>query len=391
MLMNGVDEQVDINVSKSKKISKAILNKEGKGLALLVGDSPAINLVKDLVKKFASLKEPALIIGETGTGKELVSRAIHEEGPFSKEPFLAINCGALTESLLQSELFGYVAGAFTGAQKERQGIFEAAGKGTVFLDEFGDISPQMQVSLLRVLESNEIRLIGDSKTRQIECKIVIATNIDLHQAVEAKKFREDLYFRLTRFDIKLPPLRERKEDIPLLINYFLDLNKAPDEMPQRLSKELLEALTNYRWSGNIRELKNEIERLKILHADAETLNLEDFDFKRLLGMAPIFSKKEDAPPEKKLPITKEKNEELVLDHEKILKIVQRGTKAETRHKVIKELFQTYKKLTRSQIVEITAINPGLVSKELQVLCKAGFIKKIMPTNSVKSHYFVLVE
>lgn len=388
-LMSGVlIENANNSYKKDASFTPKIL---GKGIQLLVGNSSAISIVKELVKKFAKLKDPVLITGETGTGKELVARAIHEEGPHPKEPFLAINCGALTESLLQSELFGYVAGAFTGAQKERKGIFESAGKGTVFLDEFGDISPQMQVSLLRVLESNEIRLIGGSKTRQIECKLVIATNIDLQNAVENKKFREDLYFRLTRFDIKLPPLRERKEDVPQLINYFLDNNKGPHEKAQRLSRDLLEALSNYRWTGNIRELKNEMERLKILHAEKEIINKEDFDFARLQGIAPTTPKIEEVKLEKKLAITKGKSQEIVLDHEQILKIVQRSTKAEIRHKVIKELFQTYKKLTRSQIVEITGMNPGSASKELQAFCNSGLIKKVTPTKSVKSHFFVLVE
>ena len=389
LLMNGTQEDQELPALELSPIPAISPRKDNKGIHLLIGESVALYQVKQLVKKFAILKEPVLITGETGTGKELISRAIHDEGSHPHEPFLAINCGALTESLLQSELFGYVAGAFTGAQKERQGIFEAAGKGTVFLDEFGEISPQMQVSMLRVLASNEIRMIGGTKNRQIECKIVIATNINLHQAVNDKKFREDLYFRLARFDINIPPLRERSEDIPQLIEYFLNRDNDQIGKVQRISKELQQALANYRWPGNIRELKNEIERLKILHVDKKVLSLEDFDFTRLHEMQIPKANNENVQSVNLVKVPKSKNEEIVLDHERILKIVQRGSKSENRQKILKELFQTYKKLTRIQIVEIMAINPGSISKELQVLCKINFIKKITPTKSVKSHYFIL--
>lgn len=361
-----------------------------KGINSLIGESVHLKKVKSLIQKFSALTEPVLIVGETGTGKELVARAIHDEGPNPTQPFLAINCGALTESLLQSELFGYVAGAFTGAQKERKGIFEAAGKGTVFLDEFGDVSPQMQASLLRMLESNEIRLIGDAKTRQVVCKIVIATNIDLQKAVEEKRFREDLYFRLTRFDIKLPPLRERKEDIPVLINYFLKSNKAPNEKLQHISKELMEILTNYHWTGNIRELKNEIERVKILHADKEILTIDDFEFSRLNHIsATPANERANIGYKNSEAITKESNDKL--DHARILTIIQRNAKTENRQDIIKNLFLNYKKISRKQLVAITGMNPGTASSELNHLCKIGFIKKVTPTKSVKSHYFVLVE
>lgn len=390
-LMNSLDEEeivTDLTLNKEEVEPK----KRGiKGVQLLIGKSPAISKVKELILIFASLKDPVLISGETGTGKEVVARAIHAEGKNSKDPFLAINCGSLTESLLQSELFGYVAGAFTGAQREKKGIFEAAGKGTVFLDEFGGITPQMQVSLLRVIESNEIRLIGGTKTRLIECKIVIATNVDLQKAVEEKKFREDLYFRLTRFDIKLPPLRERNEDIPLLIEHFLENKKALKGKQQSVAQELIDILKNYGWPGNIRELKNEMERLGVLHADKEILNREDFDFTRLQG----FTLK--TPVHKEIAKAKESisesfyTKELNISKEQILKIVERGSIAENRERIFKELFKKYKKLTRSQIVEIININPGTATKELQGLCKSGFIRKLMPTKSVKSHYFELVE
>ena len=381
--MSGVNKEQGIK-DNSPAIDISLKPKKlFKGVKQIIGESHAITQVKKLIKQFAIIEEPVLIMGETGTGKELVSRAIHEEGKFSNEPFLAINCGALTDSLLQSELFGYVAGAFTGAQKERLGIFEAAGKGTVFLDEFGDISPKMQMSLLRVLESKEIRLIGGTATRQINCKIVIASNIDLVQAVSEKKFREDLYYRLTRYDIKLPPLRVRSEDIPMLIKFFME-----DKL---LAKPLLDALTRYSWPGNIRELKNEIERLKIIHSDKKLIEMEDFDFTRLQGFTDsVANLKVDeqliSAPNSKTSI---KNKEV--NEDEILKIVQRGSKVEQRHEFIKSLFLKYKKLTRSQIMEIAKISPVTATKDMETLCQSGFIERRTPTKSVKSHFFVLVE
>lgn len=389
LLINGYSQE-EKKINTQSKVPEKSNNKIKRGVDLLIGESPAILQIKALVKRFAKLKDPVLITGETGTGKELVSRAIHEEGANPNEPFLAINCGALTESLLQSELFGYVAGAFTGAQKERQGIFEAAGQGTVFLDEFGDISHQMQVSLLRVLESNEIRLIGDTFTRQIKCKIVIATNKDLKKAVEAKVFREDLYFRLTRFDIKLQPLRERKEDVPELINFFLNGNDYQDNINKKISKPLLDRLLLYQWPGNIRELKNEIARLTILHADKTNLELEDFDFTRLQEDEIADFKSEPLEVHQKNMSIPLGNPEEIYD-KRILSIVERGSKADQRLVFLKNLFLQFKKLTRMQVIEIMKVSPVTATKDLDQLCKSGTIEKIKPTKSVKSYYYILAE
>jgi transcriptional regulator with PAS, ATPase and Fis domain len=366
-----------------------------KGLDLLVGNSPSIKKVKELIIKFTPLKSPVLITGETGTGKELVARAIHEESSFVHEPFLAINCGALTESLLQSELYGYVAGAFTGAQKERKGIFEAAGKGTVFLDEFGDISPQMQVSLLRLLESNEIRMLGGTINRKIECRIIVATNVNLQGAVKEKKFREDLYYRLTKLEIHLPTLRERMEDLPLLMNHFLNSANDIITKPKIVSIDLLEALSAYHWPGNIRELKNEMDRLNILHAEKELLLLSDFDFHHLQESInkPIVDKRPNLNVEldHKKMLGNKRHSELSVTHENIVKIIQRKSKAEQRHSFIKDLFKQYKKLKRSQIVEIANISAPTATKELQKLCDEGFIVRYTPTSSPSTFYFEIAK
>lgn len=386
-LTQGWKQEKKYFYPQSKKEKTYAPKFEDKCVSLLVGSSLVIVNVKDQVKKYASLKAPVLVTGETGTGKELVSRAIHDEGPNPHEPFLAINCGALTESLLQSELFGYVAGAFTGAQKERKGIFEAAGKGTVFLDEFGDISPQLQVSLLRVLEANEIRMIGDTVTRKIECRIVIATNIDLHKVVEEKKFREDLYFRLARFEIRLPALRERIEDLQELIQFFLDKNRESVSESKTISNELLITLSQYHWPGNIRELKNEIERLYILNPDTKILGVSEFDFGHLQASV---SKNTNEKPIKKgeveLKEAFDQRDELAL-----LKLIkEKGFQIEQRLELLKESFKKHKKLTRNQTMVISQVSASTATKDLQLLCKEGFIVRRSPTKSPRSDYFELV-
>lgn len=394
-LTQGWKQVKKSNSVRIKKQSPPQQKPATKGVGLLIGNSHPILQVKDLVKKYAPLKAHVLITGETGTGKELVSRAIHDEGPNPQEPFLAINCGGLTDALLQSELFGYVAGAFTGAQKEHKGIFEAAGKGTVFLDEFGDISPLLQVSLLRVLESNEIRMLGGTKNQKIACRIIMATNTNLQNAVSEKKFREDLYFRITRFQIRIPALRERIEDLPLLIDSFLNKDKDDSDVTKKLSKELLDALSLYRWPGNVRELKNEIERLKILHIEKEILNIENFPFNQLQGYIPQIPKlvntNQDISDDDNLQSSGKTNSEAELTSDYVVNIIQRGSKVERRISFIKDLFKQYKRLTRSQIIEIAKVNPSTATKELQMLCDEKFIVRHTPTKSTSTYYFEIIE
>lgn len=379
-LINGWGESsvgIPIKASKKKEVIKGKINN---GVDLLIGQTEKMVTIKNQIKKYSKLKDIVLITGETGTGKELVAKAIHEEGLHPKEPFLAINCGALTDTLLQSELFGYVTGAFTGAMKERKGIFESAGKGTVFLDEFGDISPKMQISLLRVLESNEIRLLGDTVNRYVQCKIVIATNVDLHKAVEENKFREDLFFRLARFELKLPSLRERIDDLSLLIQFFLDRNTGIDENRKIISINLLNELTTYHWPGNIRELKNEIDRLSILNPEVKMLDVEHFDFTHLQGFQrKIINKPQQVINEDTLPD--------IAKNEHHAQIIENGFRKEKRFDLIKDLFRKYKKLTRKQIVEFTKTGQSTATNDLQMLCKAGFLVRKSPTKSPSTHYY----
>ena len=228
--------------------------------ALIGRTAPMLAVYKGIAHA-ADSSSPVLIVGESGVGKELVARAIHDHSRRSGDPFVGLNCGAITESLLESELFGHARGAFTGAVADHKGVFEQAGNGTVLLDEIGDTTPAMQVRLLRVLEENEVRPVGATRSVRVSARITAATNMPLEQAVADGRFRSDLYYRLSVIVIRVPPLRERRADIPLLIRHFLDEACTHAGQRKRLSTEALDALLAHRWPGNVRELRNTIERL----------------------------------------------------------------------------------------------------------------------------------
>ena len=227
----------------------------------IVGRTPAMLQVYKTIARVADTRSTVLLAGESGTGKELVARAIHFNSPRSAKPFVAVDCGSLAETLLESELFGHVRGAFTGAVANKKGLFEEADGGTCFLDEVGDIGLAMQAKLLRVLQEHEIKRVGGTEPIKIDVRIVAATNKNLEDLVDEKKFREDLFYRLNVVAIHLPPLRERAEDIPLLASHFLNKYSGENQKPiSQLSPEALELLSTYRWPGNVRELENIIER-----------------------------------------------------------------------------------------------------------------------------------
>jgi len=231
----------------------------------ILGKSPAIKKVLSLIAKVAPRDSTVLILGESGTGKELVARAIHARSRRRKGPFVPVNCGAIPEELLESELFGYERGAFTGASRSKPGRFELAHGGTLFLDEVSEMSPKLQVKLLRVLQERVVERLGSEEPRPVDLRIIAATNRDLEKEVAEGRFREDLYFRLNVIPLRLPPLRERREDIPLLAEHFLKKFCEREEVPlKRLSPEALECLKNYSWPGNVRELENLMERLVVL-------------------------------------------------------------------------------------------------------------------------------
>jgi DNA-binding NtrC family response regulator len=255
---------VDKIVERQKLVALNVQLQEDLGKAALddfVGKSDKVKNVFELVDKVAKTDANVLLLGESGTGKELVARAIHQKSRRRNRPLITVNCAALTETLLESELFGHEKGAFTGAHARKLGRFELADSGTIFLDEIGEISPAIQAKLLRVLEERKFNRVGGVETIQADTRLIAATNRNLEENVKAGKFREDLYFRLNVFPIWIPPLRERREDIPLLVSHFL---KKYRYRGKGLASDLLDQLVDYEWPGNVRELKNILERAMIL-------------------------------------------------------------------------------------------------------------------------------
>ncbi|MFO0747983.1 MAG: sigma-54 dependent transcriptional regulator [Myxococcota bacterium] len=241
----------------------------------IIGNSLVMRQALDMVRQVAPSHATVLLLGESGTGKELFARAIHTWSTRASKPFIALNCAALPESLLEAELFGHEKGAFTGAMQRRQGRFELADGGTLFLDELGEMSPQVQVKLLRVLQEGEFERVGGTQTLKVDTRIVAATNKDLKAEVGAGRFREDLYYRLNVISITLPPLRDRKDDIPLLAQHFL--TRYADKNQKRITgiaREAMQALVAWRWAGNVRELENCIERAVVL-SRGDTIGVED--------------------------------------------------------------------------------------------------------------------
>ncbi len=231
----------------------------------IVGKSEEMIQVMDLISRVSDSDSTVLITGESGTGKELVARAIHYDSPRTDKLLVPVNCGAIPAELLESELFGHIKGAFTGATSNRIGRFELADKGSIFLDEIGEMSPSLQVKLLRVIQERQFEPVGSAKTIEVDVRIIAATNIDLERAVAEGRFREDLYYRLNVIPIQIPSLRNRKSDIPLLLHHFLThFNKTKARSLQGFSPEAIDLLYNYPWPGNVRELENLIERLAIL-------------------------------------------------------------------------------------------------------------------------------
>ncbi len=244
----------------------------------MIGQSAAMEKVFNIIVKISPSDASVLILGETGTGKELVAKAVHAQSERRQQPFIAVNCGAVPDSILGSELFGHQKGAFTGAVNTRKGFFEIVSGGTLFLDEIGEISPKMQVDLLRVLEEKKITRIGGSQTIDVDFRLIAATCRNLEEAIQTERFREDLYYRVNVITIQLPPLRERKEDIPLLVAHFINQFSHDTTKPiNEVKPAAMHLLQNHEWPGNIRELKNAIERAIVL-SKAPVLDAADFSF-----------------------------------------------------------------------------------------------------------------
>ncbi len=235
----------------------------------IIGRSESVRKVLEITQKAAATDSTVIVFGESGTGKELIARALHHNSPRADNPFVPVNCGAIPADLLESELFGYEKGAFTGAMNSKVGRLELAHNGTIFLDEIGDMPGPLQVKLLRVLAEQEIDRIGGTKSIKIDVRVIAATNRNLEKDVEEGKFREDLFYRLNVIPVFMPPLRERKSDIPLLLKYFLDaFNKKRSKSIQGIDDRAVEILCNYQWPGNIRELANFVERMVVLSTNS---------------------------------------------------------------------------------------------------------------------------
>ncbi|MEK7743629.1 MAG: sigma-54 dependent transcriptional regulator, partial [Elusimicrobiota bacterium] len=255
--------------------SRELVMEPAEGPHPLIGKSPAMAEVYRLIAKAGPTSATVLILGETGTGKELAAAALHRASPRKEGPFIKVHCGAIPEDLLEAELFGYEKGAFTGAVRDKPGKFELADGGTVFLDEIGEMSAAMQVKLLRVLQSGEFDRVGGVETRCVDARVLAATHQDLKRAVEEKRFREDLYYRLCVVPITIPPLRERREDIPELTDFFLKRLSAKNNRPvPAIEPEALEALCAERWEGNVRQLENLLERVLVL-LEGKTIHKKD--------------------------------------------------------------------------------------------------------------------
>jgi DNA-binding NtrC family response regulator len=244
----------DVNASLSSQLNAFTPDTE------LIGKSRGIAAVRDLIAQVASSPAPVLICGESGTGKELAARAVHSLSPRKDKPFVAVNCAAVAENLIDSELFGHEKGAFTGAMSAHHGLFEAAHGGTLFLDEIGDVPAATQVKLLRALQEGEVRPVGSTKSRKVDVRVVAATNVDIDAAIKAGEFREDLFYRISTFRVDMPPLRERKEDVPFIAQHLLQKAAARGgRTVSGFTDEALQALSSYRWPGNVRQLANAVE------------------------------------------------------------------------------------------------------------------------------------
>ena len=383
------------------------------GARSVIGKSNAMAAVRESVARFASLDIPVLITGETGVGKELIARALHDEGARKSHPFLAVNCGSLPPTLLESELFGHERGAFTGALRAHPGFFVQAGRGTILLDEIGEMPSSSQVALLRVLESREIRALGSTKTVRVECRVIAATNAHLESLVQSGRFRRDLYYRLKRLSIEVPPLRERREDIFPLVGHILAVRCAHNQAPE-FTLALRERLLQYDWPGNVRELNNAIERMLALRPDSSQYDVSDFlDQDWAQSAHPNRGTNEKVrtvirvPANYTPPLPALRPWDLnarptqptfpdgtapgasVATSSSALPEAALAPRLDARRRMekLRELFKTHRELSRAELIRILGVSANTATADLKALRDEGWVERVEPSASPRSHYF----
>jgi DNA-binding NtrC family response regulator len=320
----------------------------------IVGSSAKIQDVLRMISRLKDTRTPVLITGESGTGKELVARAIHFRGPFAGSPFVAVDCGSLVPTLIESELFGYEKGAFTGALKSKTGLFQSASGGTIFLDEIGELPPEMQAKLLRVLQEKEIRPVGSNQKLRVDVRVIAATNRDLEAEFRSGTFRKDLYFRLNVVTVHLPALRERRSDIPMLVHWFLD--RCAPSQPIQVTNAAMKALLQYDWPGNVRELENCIERAIAL-GDRKTIDAGDLP-PAIASASPVL---ETAPSQRSSAVSSTDLEDIERDTIQRVFEQVKGDKTLAGKMLGISRATLYRKLKRYNIGGRSGITPGSAS------------------------------
>lgn len=341
----------------------------------LVGRSSCMQQVRRQIGDYAPLAAPVLISGETGTGKEVVARLLHEQGPRAKRAFVPVNCGALSDTLIESELFGHARGAFTGADQDHDGLFIAAGDGTILLDEIHAMSARMQATLLRVLENGEVRPVGASQVRQTTARVVAATNESLEQLIETGQFRRDLYYRLARLQITLEPLRRRADDLaPLTAHWLRDVHGNYDVVA---SDGLIAAMREDLWPGNVRQLYNQIDRMLLAAGEARILTAEMFwATNREGGSADPMLSSRLAPPA--LPVTP-------------ASATGPRRNARDRRLRLRQLIDQRDRLTRADVVALLGCSPNTATRDLQALAEEGYIRRVQTSAHLRTSYFVRID
>ena len=336
----------------------------------LVGNSGCMRRVRRQIRSYAPMHAPVLVNGETGTGKEVVARLLHEQGPWAAEAFVPVNCGALSDTLIESELFGHARGAFTGAEQDRVGLFVAAGHGTIFLDEIHAMSARMQAALLRVLENREIRPVGSTEVVRTHARVLAATNESIEHLINAGRFRRDLYYRLARLQIVLDPLRTRSEDLaPLAAHWLRDVQGNYDVV---VSDDLLAAMGEEPWPGNVRQFYNQIERMLLTAGDARVLTAEMLGPRSGLAVASDGSPGPLASPEGSNVPPPEAG--------------RRNTR--DRRRRLRQLVDQRQRITRADVVQLLRCSPNTATRDLQALAEEGYIRRVKTSAHLRTSYFV---